>query len=489
MAAKKIIFRADGNGETGLGHLYRTFALVEIFKDKFDCIFLTRGSSLLNVIPASYHLALIPESVSLNDEPTWISRHYDPGKYQIVADGYQFDAAYQKKIKELNYRLMYIDDLVSGYMHADIVVNHSESVTSADYKAEPYTRFALGARYAILRPSFLEAAKRERVIERIDTVFICFGGADPGNLTCKAAKAALAVKEIKKINIVVGGAFRHAEVSELEKEHPAIKVFRNLPENELIKVMEDSHLAIAPASTILYELCAVKMPVLSGYYVENQKGIYQGCVRRNIVFEGGNFKDYAVEDFENRIRQILAEPGYREKMEAQAGLFDAGIKARFIELMQEITYRKASADDTMLLYDWANDKVSRANSYFTDPIPLETHKNWFAKKLKDSNSLICIAEVDHKPAGMVRYDILETHTVVGTLVAEEFRGRGLAPVFLRETALLYFKDHNLPVWAYIKQQNIASLRSFERAGYKKLREEIVHGHNSFVYKLENNDVR
>ena len=36
---KKIIFRADGNATTGLGHLYRLFALVEMYKNDYDfCI-------------------------------------------------------------------------------------------------------------------------------------------------------------------------------------------------------------------------------------------------------------------------------------------------------------------------------------------------------------------------------------------------------------------------------------------------------------------
>lgn len=32
----KIIFRADGNSNIGLGHLFRLFALVEIYKDVYE---------------------------------------------------------------------------------------------------------------------------------------------------------------------------------------------------------------------------------------------------------------------------------------------------------------------------------------------------------------------------------------------------------------------------------------------------------------------
>jgi UDP-2,4-diacetamido-2,4,6-trideoxy-beta-L-altropyranose hydrolase len=306
-------------------------------------------------------------------------------------------------------------------------------------------------------------------------------------LTYTVTKALLNCKEFIGINVVIGGAFLHKEIFDLEKENNKVKVFRNLSESELIKVMEESNFGIVPASTILYELCAVKMPVLSGYFVENQKNIYKGCAACGIIYEGGNFVNHTVKDFEKKIQDILAESNYQRCMEAQGELFDRGIKERFLGLFSGITYRKANADDVILLFDWANDKVSRANSYFTEPIPLETHKNWFEKKLKDNRSIIYIAQVENKPAGMVRYDILEDHTVVGTLVDESFRGRGLASCFLRDTARLYFKEYGLPVLAYIKEENIASVRSFEKANYKKWKQDVVQGCNSFVYKLENND--
>ena len=47
---KKIICRADGNANTGLGHLYRLFALYEIYKDYYEVIFVTKSSSTLKVI-------------------------------------------------------------------------------------------------------------------------------------------------------------------------------------------------------------------------------------------------------------------------------------------------------------------------------------------------------------------------------------------------------------------------------------------------------
>lgn len=481
---KKLIFRADGNSATGLGHLYRLFALIEMFKDKFDCVLVTRPETTREVIPQDYHHLIIPSSIDIKGEARWMQETVLSHGAWVITDGYHFDSAYQRLIKEAGFRLLYIDDFCKDHMFADIVVNHAIGVTKNEYSAETYTRFALGSAYAILRPAFLEAALTPRQLNRKGEAFVCFGGADPLNLTVKAIKALLNVPAVKKVHAVVGAAYMHNELLELSSENPNLFVHRNLSESELLKVMRSCDFAIAPASNILYELFAVKMPVLSGYYVDNQKKIYEGCLQKGLIFDGGNLKAFTVSDFESKIKELLESTMADSYMTAQAEAFDGKSKERFLGLIKPLRFRKATPSDMMQVFEWSNDPLSRANSYFSEPIPLETHEKWFSARLMDPKSFIFIAEVDHKPAGMVRYSLDQNNAVVGILIGEEYRGQGLASDFLIETAKLYFKENHLPVFAYIKVQNTASVKSFEKAGYKKLREEEVHGVESVVYQLE-----
>ncbi len=481
---KKLIFRADGNSATGLGHLYRVFGLIEMFKDKFDFVLVTRPETTREMIPKDYHFQVIPSSVDTAGEAKWMKETLQANEHWVIADGYQFDSDYQRRIKEVGFRLLYIDDFCREHMFADVVVNHAIGVKEEDYSAETYTRFALGSAYAILRPAFLEAAKTKRHSNKRGEVFVCFGGADPLNLTVTAVKALLNVKEIKKVNTVVGAAYAHEELAILARENSRLSVYNNLSENALLEVMRGCDFAIAPASNILYELFAVKMPVLSGYYVDNQKKIYEGCLQKGLIFDGGNLQPFTVSDFESKIKELLSLTGTESYMTAQAEAFDGKSKERFINLLKPLRFRKARPSDMMQVFEWSNDPLSRANSYFSEPIPLETHEKWFSARLSDPKSLIFIAEVDDKPAGMVRYSLDENNAVVGILIGEGYRGQGLAGDFLTETARLYFKENHLPVFAYIKVQNTASVKSFEKAGYKKLREEEVHGIKSVVYQLE-----
>lgn len=335
--SKKIIFRADGSSKTGLGHLYRLFSLVEIVEGVYDFVFLTHETSTLNVIPEKYKVVTIPKSIIIKNEPEWLMDNFSPDVYIIMADGYQFNTSYQKKLKEKGYALVYIDDLGKEHMYADVVINHSPYIQEKDYSREPYTKLTLGTQYAMLRPLFLEEAKKTKTITEIDTAFVCFGGADPYNLTLKAVKGLLLMSQFKKIHVVLGGAYTHNEIFDVEQTHAGkVKTHKNLSEQKLINVMKQCNFAIAPASTILYELSCVKMPILSGYYVDNQELIYKGFFDNNAIYKGGDMKNYEINDFKTHVKTLLSDHKFSHQIEAQKTLFDDKIASRHLNLIKEL---------------------------------------------------------------------------------------------------------------------------------------------------------
>ena len=330
---KEILFRADGNSEIGLGHLYRLFSLIEMLKEHFKFTFVSSENSTVNIIPNSYQLKIIPSQITIKEEPEWISKEFHKNNTLLIADGYQFNSSYQQKIKEQGFKLVYIDDLASEYMFADLIINHSPNITSQIYSAEPYTKFALGTKYALLRPAFLDLIAKEKTAQKIDKAFVCFGGSDPYNLTLKATKALLKIPQVKNINIVLGGAYSHKEIYTLAQKN--IKICQNLSEEELLKIMVTSNFAIAPASTILYELCCVQIPVLSGYYVKNQKKIYNGFANKKAIFEMGNLKDFSITSFEDHLLQFF-KIDFQELINCQKKIFDQNIKNRICKLISSL---------------------------------------------------------------------------------------------------------------------------------------------------------
>jgi spore coat polysaccharide biosynthesis predicted glycosyltransferase SpsG len=155
---------------------------------------------------------------------------------------------------------------------ADLIINHSPVVTPQDYYAQPYTQFALGLEYSLLRPSFLEQIKKKRVIEKIETVMICFGGSDPKNFTENALEVVIKYHQFKKIIVITGVSYKSTKSFELLIKSEVRINYRNiLSEQEMLNTMLDAELAVVPSSTILLELFTVGVPAITGYYVENQR--------------------------------------------------------------------------------------------------------------------------------------------------------------------------------------------------------------------------
>lgn len=487
---KKILCRADGNSEIGLGHVYRMLAIAAFYKETYELIFITKESTTSSIIPKEFTVNFIPESVSILEEPQWISNKFSFSNHIIIADGYQFVSSYQKEIKKQGFTLIYIDDLVQEHQYADVVINHSPYTKIDHYKSETYTQFALGTSYAMLRPLFNEAAKQTRIITKINTAFICFGGADPFDLSLRAASALLRIKAIKNTHVVLGGAYKHKGILALAKNNSNLQLHQNLNEEGLCKLMQSCHIAIAPSSTILYEICAVKMPVLSGYYVENQKNIFKGLHEKDVVVKGDDFTNYNVADFEKAIIKILESKKINHYIENQHKLFTGDSKTNFLGLLNRlnVSFRKANETDVMMVYNWSNNVLVRNNSYNSAPIVLSNHKKWFESKIKDYNTLFLIALVNNKPAGIVRYSIEDEFAVVGILVSETYRGQKLAATFLKKAADLYFKTQEKPILAYIKKENSASIKAFEAASYRYFKDDMIQENISFVYKLKKEDV-
>lgn len=304
MPNKKVIIRVDGNSNIGLGHIYRGIALAHMLDDEFDVSFITKLTSNRSPITdAKFNLEFIPEGVKLKDEPEYFVTKLTPDTI-IVLDGYEFDEVYQQKIKDFDFKLVYLDDLVQGLQKADMVINHSPGVKKSDYKTEAYTKLALGLDYALLRKSFLNYKRpKKKVRKKTKKIFVSFGGADPIDFSFKVVKEIVDLSSVMKINVILGSAYQHNDIYNIESEK--IEIYKNLSESEMLHVMVNSDLAIAPASTTLFELFSIGIPIMSGYYVNNQKLFYEYLYENDLIYGVGDFNMLKIEDFKNTIIDFI----------------------------------------------------------------------------------------------------------------------------------------------------------------------------------------
>lgn len=265
-----VLIRVEGSLQIGLGHFVRCTALAHMLKDVFEVTF------FCSEIPDTLLTELNDNGFGciLIDNENEFLRNLSENII-VVLDGYHFDTDFQKGIKATNAKLVCIDDLHDKEFVADLIINHAPGVTSSDYKAQPYTQFALGLEYALLRPAFLEQAKKNRKIERIETLMICFGGSDPKGFTQRALEVAIGFSKFKKIIVVTGSAYLISdEFNQLVSSDSRIEHRHSLNEQQMAATMLESDIAFVPASGILLEtICCGCIP-FTCWFADNQKEFY-----------------------------------------------------------------------------------------------------------------------------------------------------------------------------------------------------------------------
>lgn len=281
----RIKVRADGDRNTGLGHLVRSKALADMLKEDFSVEFFCR------LIPQQ----LMDEfrqsglRVHLITEEQDYFNSLSTGDIAIV-DGYKFDINYQKKVKQTGATLICIDDMAEGEFVADLIINQSHGVRESDYNALPETKFALGPDYALLRSSFFRDDAHFSKPKFRKNLLICFGGSDVQNISEKALKLVLDFKEFNKITIITGSTYVHEDtLASILCKCKICDYYHAIDEQKMAELMTKSDVAIVPASGILFEALATKNIVISGMYIENQKKNYNALKKLNAFIDAGRF--------------------------------------------------------------------------------------------------------------------------------------------------------------------------------------------------------
>ncbi|MFN4122574.1 MAG: UDP-2,4-diacetamido-2,4,6-trideoxy-beta-L-altropyranose hydrolase [Flavobacteriales bacterium] len=474
MDRAKIHFRCDGGPAIGLGHLTRSLALAQmldsLFEVHFHCIE-APDSFRKELRSLGYYF----HALQHNDEFTDAIAQGD----KVVIDHYGIGIDLHRRIRAKGAFLACIDDLHDKPFDADLIINHAPGVKAADYQAQPNTQFALGPGYALLRPEFLEAARQQALREANKNLLICFGGADFNNLSCQALQSLRNNDFFAQIRIITGSAFPFRnELAQQVKKDPRVQWYENQSATEMLAHMQACTFALAPASSIAYELLAAGCVWLGGYYVDNQRNIYEGFKALGAMIDMGDLneiqKNYI--NLEKKLKSD-AEPSFKLKAGSEKKLLKSFIKK------SELHFRKAKLDDALLLFKWANDNDVRKNSLNPNPIIWEEHLKWYSNKINSALTVIYILEYNQVPLGQIRLDMVDDFWQIDYSIDSRFRGISLGTLmidFVKSQADIFNK-----LSALVKKDNYASLYVFINNGFQKISEEETDKANliRFEYKL------
>lgn len=148
----------------------------------------------------------------------------------------------------------------------------------------------------------------------------------------------------------------------------------------------------------------------------------------------------------------------------------------------EYNFRKAEEKDLMDVFHLSNDPLTRQNSLNTNLININDHTDWFKNKIHSNNSCFYMVEDNNNEIiGFVRFD-KTPECLISINLSPNARGKGLGSRIIESASLKFLQDNQeSKIFAIIKHSNIASLKSFIKAGYKEIDKIIIN--DNICYKM------
>jgi len=469
----RFVFRADGNAEIGLGHITRCLALAHMLKRYGDVQFISKPLPIK--LPFEVHT--LPTATSHQDDIEITREVLTRLKPDVViVDHHDLDQRYLDSIKAFTSLLIAIDDL-KREICADVMVNVNTFSLKMNYKCAR-GKVLLGPRYALIR----KIRPRTKVRTNADRVLVSMGGADVLNLTPKVIRALKGIRNIHA-TVVVGAAFKNQK--NVYSSVDGDKRFSVVCTDDLPSLMLKHDIAVCGGGTTLYELAATGTPAIILCQAENQFINARELNKKTLVSLGmGDATDTNM--IKSAVETLLNDYGIRRRLSTNGKkLVDGKGKERVTKIIltelknRRIDLKPARIEDTIAIWKWRNEKTVRMNSFNTRPIHLKKHLSWFSHALCNRKKRIFVIYNNKSKIGFVRID-MDTKPEINIAVGKRYRRLGFGSRAIRLACELVNRKN---IIAKLKRENMASIKAFERAGFKiseKRREAIIMELDSFL---------
>lgn len=314
----KIYFRADASAQIGYGHFIRTLAIADMLKDDFDCKFYTSS-------PTEYQIRELEKicdycTLCFDNALSDFLNILQGGEI-VVLDNYFYTDDYFNSIMQKGCKLVVVGPMPSRHYNVDMLL-YGIPLDTFKFTIDKRTKLYYGFEYAFLRKEFREI-KCDQVQRNCDIV-VCLGGSDPLKLTNKILTRLLNICYNGNIHVIAGDS---VFIDDIIKSH--ISHHKNLTAKQIVELFDSCRLAILSASTITTEALSRGIPVIAGYYVDNQINFYNTLNSRHYIYGLGDIRLNTLEQLSTDTFNAIAE-----KMIYK---FDATvIKQRYIEAFKTI---------------------------------------------------------------------------------------------------------------------------------------------------------
>lgn len=293
----KIVFITDGNSELGLGHIYQSRTLAKYVIQKASCEvdlrFVTQSTpEIINLIEKEGF-----DVTGVKDDKAVLSCLIETIPDVIVFDKLNIEPLLAKTIKEqVPSKLCIFTCVTDANDYADLsVLADMGSNFKNIYECKNGKTIMRGTKYWIMRPDFYEYAKRgKNASDKIKTITLIFGGADPQNYTAMVVEQ-LMKRDEYEVNAIIGSAYPFEKELKNKISQKGCKANVNLMKNvtNMAEIMFNSDLVLSSPGLSMFEALKVNTPVISFWQSELQRDVY-----------GDYIKTYGPQDVEKVLELI-----------------------------------------------------------------------------------------------------------------------------------------------------------------------------------------
>ncbi len=298
---KLIIIHVVGRPDLGLGHVYRGLTIANELVGH-NIVFL--ASELDELAIKLINIQNYKVVVYKNDK--LLKAIFDINPDCIINDILDTNEEYTKAIKEQKITQINFEDLGTGTKHVDIVIN---ALFEDKRKSK---RILSGSKYVCLRDEFYWS-KPINFNKKIKNLFLCFGGTDPSNLTCRVIS--VLAKILQKYNITINlicgpGYIFMEELEKVVKRHDKINIKVIKATSKISTYMTDSDIAITSGGRTVYELTALHVPTM--VICSNTREMTHNFANiENGIENLGHHQEFSDKDLEVKFERLVIDHKYR----------------------------------------------------------------------------------------------------------------------------------------------------------------------------------
>ena len=315
-----FVFRLDAGINTGFGHLSRCLSLAEELLNHASVTLIVKSDSKLRVenFIQENSIATLKTDLnflSLNDnwetEMKILNQKVVKEKGFLILDHYKVNETYQLTIKDLGIKWLQFDSHANQKFYGNIVLHASPGADTEKYTSlagNADVKFLLGPEYAIINKKFSDKRKRVKAREKLNKIFVCFGGGDDGGVTYNC----LRLINKKLFDSLFFHVFINTEnqylnaIRLLSSKHKNIKIHINTSSTE--EIMANCDAALIAPGTLSYESSCLGLPMILITLADNQNINAIGWESIGAGINLGEKNNFSKEKLNTAIELLINDP-------------------------------------------------------------------------------------------------------------------------------------------------------------------------------------